>query len=82
MYIETVHRITGPHLLLDGMGAAIWFRNVSESDLEKICTRIAQASDDVSFGVPLCTANDMGCSIVISAQLISFMVPALCWSGQ
>jgi cyanophycin synthetase len=69
MHVETVHRITGPHLLINGMGAAMWLHDVSKEELDRICIRVALAARDMSFGEPKCTSNDMGYAIAIRAPI-------------
>lgn len=57
MNVDTVHRITGPHLLLPKTGAALWL-TLDERDSwsvikENLYQRIARASRDLPFGTDI-----------------------------
>lgn len=72
MNVETVHRITGPHLLLPKTGAAVWLQVDKEeswsSHKETIFKRIEAASSGLPFGGKMIEHHyDGGVAIAISA---------------
>jgi len=70
MEVITVHRITGPHLLLRTPGAAIWLSDTTDAELEHIISRIQQFLDILDWSAEvIVTPNDMGCSVAFSAPV-------------
>ncbi|MAA77910.1 MAG: hypothetical protein CL916_01520 [Deltaproteobacteria bacterium] len=69
MRVRTVHRITGPHLLLDGMGAAIWLEEIRFESAFNIKKRVSKACAHFNWGEPSLLENDTGYSIAIEAPI-------------
>jgi len=70
MEVITVHRITGPHLLLRTPGSAIWFSDTTEAELELLIRRIQQFFDVLNWTSELIvTPNDMGGAVAFSAPV-------------
>ena len=70
MKVITVHRITGPHLLLRTPGAAIWLSDATETELEIFTKRIHQLFEVLDWSAEVVvTPNDMGCSVAFSAPV-------------
>ena len=69
MKVRTVHRITGPHLLLKGMGAAVWLEEISFESALSIQNRVNKACAHFKWGTPSLLKNDTGYSIAIEAPI-------------
>ena len=69
MLVEIIHRITGPHLLQKGTGAALWICAVDSIELQRIWERVAQGCSALAWDAPQIKYNDMGASISICAPV-------------
>ncbi|MEC7987892.1 MAG: Mur ligase family protein [Myxococcota bacterium] len=69
MRIETVHRITGAHLLLDGPGAAIWFQEVTSEKANEFLDRAQRASEYFRWGQPFLYRHQRGFAIALEVPV-------------
>lgn len=69
MKVRTVHRITGPHLLLEGMGAAVWLEEVSVDTAVHIREKAKKACTYFKWGDPRLLENDTGYSLAMEAPI-------------
>lgn len=69
MKVRSVHRITGPHLLIHGMGAAVWLEDITLLVATKIQERVRLASSYFQWGEPSIQENDVGYSIALEAPV-------------